>query len=60
MTFTSASRVANGLNKVSDDRAAEKAALKSGNNVRVVLTEVDKKHAGLPMTSLEDLMKASS
>ena len=55
MTFTSTSKLAATLSKVSDDKAAEKAALKSGANIRVVLTEVDKKHANLPISSLNDL-----
>jgi len=55
MTFTSSSRVASGLAKVSDDRSGDQAALKAGKNVRVTLTEVDKKHAGLQSTSLADI-----
>lgn len=59
MTFTSGSKVGNALAKVSDDRSAEKAALKGGKNLRVTLTEVDKKHAGLAYTSLDEIMSAS-
>jgi hypothetical protein len=56
MTFISTSKLAATLSKVGDDRTAEKNALKSGTSMLpVVLTEVDKKHAGLPMTSLHDL-----
>jgi hypothetical protein len=59
MTFTSNSKVGGAMWKVADDRTAEKAALKSGKNLRVCLTEVDKKHAGLQVTSLADLGGAS-
>jgi len=59
MTFTSSSKVGGNLGKISDDRTAEKAALKSGSNIRVCLTEVDKKHAGLACTSLKDMQSAS-
>jgi len=56
MTFISTSKLATNLSKVSDDRAPEKNALKSSTSMLpVVLTEVDKKHQGLPMTSLYDL-----
>jgi hypothetical protein len=47
MSFTSTSRVGAGLAKIGEDRSAEAAALRSGKNLRVCLTEVDKKHAGL-------------
>ena len=60
MTFTSTSKLGNTLSKIADDRTSEKAALKSGNsNLRVCLTEVDKKHAGLKTTSLHDLFHTS-
>jgi hypothetical protein len=56
MTFISTSKLAATLSKVGDDRAPEKAALKSATSMLpVVLTEVDKKHQALPMTSLHDL-----
>lgn len=56
MTFISTSKLATNLSKVGDDRAPEKNALKSSTSMLpVVLTEVDKKHQGLPMTSLYDL-----
>jgi len=56
MTFISTSSTAAKLSKISDDRAPEKAALKSNlSMLPVVLTEVDKKHQGLPMSSLHDL-----
>lgn len=56
MTFVSTSKLAAALSKVGDDRAAEKAALKSNTSMLpVVLTEIDKKHAGLANTSLHDL-----
>ena len=55
MTFTSSSKVAKDLAKVGDDRAADGAALKGGKNLRVCLTEVDKKHAGLANTNLKEL-----
>merc|ERR1712167_338864 len=42
--------------KVSDDKSSEKAALKSKVSMTpIVLTEVDKKHAGLATTQLHDL-----
>lgn len=59
MTFTSTSKLGNSLAKVADDRAGEKAALASDKNLRVTLTEVDKKHAGLATTSLKDLVTAT-
>jgi hypothetical protein len=56
MTFINSSKLAASLSKVNDDRSAEKAALKSKvSMIPVVLTEVDKKHAGLQTTSLHDL-----
>lgn len=57
MTFISSSKYAAKVaTKVSDDRADEKAAVKSGSALTpVVLTEVDKKHASLPTTRLSDL-----
>ena len=57
MTFISSSKLASNLgNKVSDDKSTEKASLKAKVSMTpVVLTEVDKKHSGLPNTSLHDL-----
>lgn len=56
MTFVSTSKLAATLSKVANDTNAEKAALKTGTSMLpVVLTEVDKKHQGLPTTSLHDL-----
>jgi len=56
LTFINSSKLAASLSKVTDDRSAEKAALKSGvSMIPVVLTEVDRKHAGLQTTSLHDL-----
>jgi hypothetical protein len=54
MTFVSSSKLAKEVKaKVSDDRQAEKAALKSEvSHNAVVLTEVDKKWQDLPTTSL--------
>lgn len=57
MTFVSHSKLAKELRgKVTDDHAVEKAALKQDVSLSaVVLTEVDKKHANLPLYSLQDL-----
>lgn len=56
MTFINSSKLAASLSKVADDRSAERAALKSSVSMTpVVLTEVDRKHANLPVTSLHDL-----
>jgi len=57
MTFVSSSKLAKELKaKVTDDKAGEKAALKQSVSLSaVVLTEIDKKHAGLPVHSLQDL-----
>jgi hypothetical protein len=56
MSFIGAAKI-NGLaGKVSDDFADEKAALKSKESTApVVLTQVDKKHASLPASSLYEL-----
>jgi hypothetical protein len=62
MTFISSSKLANTVaGKVSDDKSDEKAALKAkeGGLTPVVLTEVDKKHASLPVTRLHDLFHDS-
>lgn len=59
MTFISSSKAASNLGKVGNDNSTEKAALKSKCSMApVVLTEVDKKHAGLASTSLHDLFHA--
>jgi Telomeric single stranded DNA binding POT1/CDC13 len=57
VTFVSPSKLAKEIKaKISDDRAVEKASLKQEVSLNaVVLTEVDKKHAGLPTHSLQDL-----
>lgn len=57
MTFISSSKLASTVSsKVNDDKTSEKAALKSKVAMTpVVLTEVDKKHAGLQTTPLHDL-----
>jgi len=57
VTFVSTSKIAKELKaKITEDRAVEKAALKQDVSLSaVVLTEVDKKHAGLPTHSLQDL-----
>ena len=61
MTFISASKVAKEVkSKVHDEKQTEKDSLKKGVNLNaVVLTEVDKKHANLPTTSLYDLFHFS-
>lgn len=57
VTFVSPSKLAKEIKaKVTDDKSVEKAALKQDVSLSaVVLTEVDKKHAGLPTHSLQDL-----
>jgi len=57
MTFINTSKLAASVSsKVSDDKTSEKAALKSKVSMTpIVLTEVDKKHAGLATTQLHDL-----
>ena len=56
MTFLGSSKLAATVGKVSNDNGPEKKALASGTSMLpVVLTEVDKKHQGLPSTSLHDL-----
>jgi len=61
MTFINTSKLAASLSsKVSDDKNSEKAALKSKVSMTpIVLTEVDKKHAGLPTTQLHDLFHSA-
>ena len=57
LTFVSNSKLAKEIrNKVSDDRKADQAALKDTVSMHpVMLSEVDKKHANLPVTPLKDL-----
>ena len=57
MTFVSASKLAKEVKgKVNDEKNTEKESLKKGVNLNaVILTEVDKKHANLPNTTLYDL-----
>mmetsp|Transcript_42510 Transcript_42510/g.52328 ORF Transcript_42510/g.52328 Transcript_42510/m.52328 type:complete len:280 (-) Transcript_42510:20-859(-) len=57
LTFVSFSKLAKDIrNKVHDDRNADKAALKDSVSMHpVMLSEVDKKHANLPVTPLKDL-----
>lgn len=57
LTFVSNSKLAKEIrNKVSDDRKADQAALKDTVSMHpVMLTEIDKKHANLPVTPLKDL-----
>lgn len=57
MTFVSTSKLAKEIKaKVSDDKTTEKASLKQPLMMNaVILTEVDKKHANLPTTTLYDL-----
>jgi hypothetical protein len=60
LTFINSSKLAATVSqKVSDEKNSEKSALKSKISMTpVVLTEVDKKHAGLANTSLHDLFYA--
>lgn len=57
MTFISSSKLASTISaKVQDDRLADKAVLKGKVSLTpVILTEIDKKHQGLPTTRLHDL-----
>lgn len=57
MTFVSASKLAKEVkSKVADEKNTEKESLKKGVNLNaVILTETDKKHAGLANTTLYDL-----
>jgi len=57
MTFVSASKLAKEVRgKVTDDKNTEKAVLKQPVMMNaVILTEVDKKHANLPTSTLQDL-----
>ena len=60
MTFIGSSKLAASVSKVSGENSTEKAALKSAVSMApVVLTEVDKKWAHLPNTSLHDLFHSS-
>lgn len=57
MTFVSTSKLAKEVkSKVADDKTTEKATIKSPLMMNaVILTEIDKKHANLPTTTLYDL-----
>jgi hypothetical protein len=56
MTFVSSSKLAKELKTKVHDEKADKAALKQDINLNaVILTEIDKKHAALPVHSLQDL-----
>lgn len=57
LTFVSGSKLAKEIrNKVSDDRKDDQAALSETVSMHpVMLSEVDKKHAALPITPLKDL-----
>lgn len=56
MTFVSSSRLAGNVAKVQDDAAADKAELaKAVPSVAITMSDVDRKHANLPMTSLSEL-----
>jgi hypothetical protein len=61
MTFIGSSKKASDIgSKVSDDRSNEKAALNSDVAMTpVILTEVAKQHANLPVTSLHDLFHSA-
>ena len=61
MTFIGSSKKASDIgSKVSDDRSNEKAALSSDVAMTpVILTEVAKQHANLPVTSLHDLFHSA-
>jgi len=56
MTFISTSRLAGNVAKVQDDLAADKAELaKAVPSVAITMSDVDRKHANLPLTSLSEL-----
>ena len=56
MTFLSSSRLANNVSKVQDDLTSDKAELaKAVPSVAVHISEIDRKYANLPSTSLEEL-----
>ena len=56
MTFISTSRLAGNVAKVQDDLAADKAELaKAVPSVAINMSDVDRKHANLPLTSLSEL-----
>lgn len=61
LTFVSASKLAKEVkSKVQDEKTQEKATLKQPVMMNaVILTEVDKKHQDLPITSLDDLFHYS-
>lgn len=56
MTFIGSSKLASSVAKVQDDASADKAEMaKDVPSVAITISEVDKKWANLPSTSLEDL-----
>ena len=56
MTFISSSRLSNNVSKVTDDANADKAEMaKAVPSVAITASDVDKKWANLPSTSLEEL-----
>ena len=57
MTFASQSKLAKEVRaKVTDEKQTEKESLKQPVSMNAtILTEIDKKHAGLPTTTLYDL-----
>ena len=57
MTFISSSKLAKEIkNKVTDEKVPDRAHIKKGVSMNsVVLTEVDKKYAGVPNTALNEL-----
>lgn len=57
MTFISHSKLAKEIrNRVNDDKKSDQTALKESVSMHpVMLTEVEKKHANLPITPLKDL-----
>jgi hypothetical protein len=60
MTFIGSSKLAASLSKVQNETQTERAALKNSVSMTpVILTEVDKKHQNLPVTSLHDLFHSA-
>jgi hypothetical protein len=55
LTFVSSSKLAKEVKAAAKDEKVDKVALKGDHFNATVLTEVDKKHAALPITSLQDL-----
>jgi len=61
MTFIGSSRLAGTVAKVTDDAAADKAELaKAVPSVAVTMSDIDKKWANLPSTSLEELFSGKA